>query len=183
MPKKTKRKNKKQSAGKYRKAKGAGLEYYAVLTLEYNGYHANKKPLSQGVEDVIAAQKKESNLFVQAKNHAYERKDKKGRLIKLNPFDTALSPMGKEILKFHAEQYGAIPVFLYKASRGKNVWWDLSRNEEITWLKPFTKEWKDERSRIRKKLADLKNVKKGGSIEKWELYVLEHKDEVKSFIC
>lgn len=178
------KKRKKQSAGKYRKTKGAGLEYYAVLTLEYNGYHASKKPLSLGVEDVIAAQKKESNVFVQAKNHAYERIDPKtGKKIKLNPFHTALSPMGKEILRFHAEEYGAIPVFLYKASRGKNVWWDLSKNEEITWLKPFTKEWKEKRSRIKKKLADLKNKKKGGSIEKWEIYVLENKEEVKSFIC
>lgn len=91
--------------------------------------------------------------------------------------------MGKEILRLHAEEYGAIPVFLYKASRGKNVWWDLSKNEEITWLKPFTKEWLENRNSIKRKLADLKNVKKGGSIEKWELYVLEHKDEVKSFIC
>ena len=181
MPKKTKRKNKKQSAGKYRKAKGAGLEYYAVLTLEYNGYHANKKPLSIGVEDVIAAQKKESNLFVQAKNYAYERIIN-GKLVKVDP-SKALSPMGKEILRLHAEDYGAIPVFLYKASRGKNVWWDLSKDEEITWLKPFTKEWKEKRSKIKQKLADLKNKKKGGSIEKWELYVLENRDKVKSFIC
>lgn len=135
------------------------------------------------MEDVIAAQKKESNVFVQAKNHAYERTDENGKKIKLNPFHTALSPMGKEILRFHAEEYGAIPIFLYKASRGKNVWWDLSKNEEITWLKPFTKEWKDERSKIKQKLADLKNKKKGGSIEKWELYVLENKEHVSKFIC
>lgn len=160
------------------------MEYYAVLTLEYNGYHAGKKPLSYGVEDVIAAQKKESNVFVQAKNHAYQRMDAKtGKKIKLNPFHTALSPMGKEILRLHAEEYGAIPIFLYKASRGKNVWWDLSKNEEITWLKPFTKEWLEKRNRIKKLLADLKNVKKGGSIEKWELYVLENMEQVKSFIC
>lgn len=155
-----------------------------MLTLEYNGYHAAKKPLSLGVEDIIASKKGYRNIYTQAKNHAYERTDEKtGKKIKLNPFHTALSPMGKEILKLHAEEYDAIPVFLYKASRGKNVWWDLSKNEEITWLKPFTKEWKEERGRIKQKLADLKNKKKGGSIEKWELYVLENKEHVKQFIC
>ena len=101
----------------------------------------------------------------------------------MNPFETALSPMGKEILRKHAEDYGAIPIFLYKSGRGRNVWWDLSKNEEIKWLKPFTKEWKERRNGIIQKLADLKNTKKGGSIEKWELYVLENYEEVKAFIC
>lgn len=91
--------------------------------------------------------------------------------------------MGKEILKKHAEEFGATPILLFKKSRGKNVWWDLSKNEEITWLKPFTKEWKERRGKIRAKLAELKNPKKGGSIEKWELYVLENWNDVHPFIC
>lgn len=137
-----------------------------------------------GIEDVVSGGKKGARtLFVQAKNHAYERIDKNGKLIKLNPFHTALSDFGKEILKRHAEDHDAIPVFLYKAARGKNVWWDLSNNREIDWLEPFTKEWSKKRSEIKNKLRILKDPKKGGSIDKWEKYVIENYNEVKSFIC
>lgn len=121
------------------------------------------------------------SLYTQAKNHAYERIID-GKLVKVDP-TKALSDMGREILKFHAEEYDATPIFLYKESRGKNVWLDLSNNRPIDWLKPFTKEWAKKRSEIKKKLRTLKDPKKGGSIEKWELYVLAHKEEVKNFIC
>lgn len=74
-------------------------------------------------------------------------------------------------------------MFLYKAARGKNVWWDLSNNREIDWLEPYTKEWSQKRSEIKKKLSALKDPKKGGSIDKWEKYVMENYQQVKSFIC
>ena len=50
-------------------------------------------------------------------------------------------------------------------------------------FEPFTKQWVQERSRIRKMLSDLKNPKKGGSRKKWKEYVMQNWVEVKSFIC
>lgn len=125
--------------------------------------------MSYGIEDLVAVGKK-GKLFVQAKNH------------KTNP-GLALSQIGKEILRRHALEHGAIPVFLYKARRGENIWINLATNREIKWLKPYTKEWLSNRSEIKKKLRELKDPKKGGSTEKWETYVLEHYEQVKDFIC
>ena len=50
-------------------------------------------------------------------------------------------------------------------------------------FEPFTKQWVQERSRIRKMLSDLKNPKKGGSRKKWKQYVKDNYQMVKSFIC
>lgn len=86
------------------------------------------------------------------------------------------------IFKFHAEDHGAIPIYLYVPERGKRVWFDLLNRKAIE-FEPFTKQWSERRSRIKKTLSDLKNPKKGGSRKKWKEYVIDNWHEVKTFIC
>ena len=86
------------------------------------------------------------------------------------------------IFLWHAEDYGAIPIYLHVPKRGEREWLNLIDNKPLE-LYPFTKEWVQERSRIRKILSDLKNPRKGGSRKKWKEYVIENYQMVKSFIC
>lgn len=145
--------------------KGYSLERYCVLTLEYNGWHVKRNFRSWGVEDVVATKRNCHPLYIQAKNY-------RGGLTEDEQF----------LFKVHAEEYGAIPIYLYVPKRGERVWLDLRDNKQVE-FKPFTKEWVKERSRIKKKLADLKNPKKGGSKKKWKEYVMENWKECHPFIC
>jgi hypothetical protein len=145
--------------------KGYSLERYCVLTLEFNGWHVKRNFRSWGIEDVIATKKGCYPLYVQAKNY-------KGGLDEEEQF----------LFKVHAEDYGAIPIYLFVPKRGERVWLDLRDNKPELFM-PFTKEWVKERSRIKKILADLKNPKKGGSKKKWKEYVMVNYQEVKQFIC
>ena len=86
------------------------------------------------------------------------------------------------IFLWHAEDYGAIPIYLHVPKRGEREWLNLIDNKPLE-LYPFTKEWVQERSKIKKMLSDLKNPKKGGSRKKWKKYVIDHYQMVKSFIC
>ena len=143
------------------------MERYCVLTLEYNGFHVKRNFRSWGVEDVIATKKGWTPLYVQAKNYA----DGSG-----------LDEEEQYLFRFHAEDYGTIPIYLSVPKRGERLWLNLSSNLPME-FKPFTKEWVKERSEIKKKLSDLKNPKKGGSRKKWKAYVMENYRTVKSFIC
>ena len=86
------------------------------------------------------------------------------------------------LFRLHAEDYGAIPIYLHVPKRGQREWLNLISNMPME-FKPFTKEWAKERSEIKKKLSDLKNPKKGGSRKKWKEYVIANYGQVKSFIC
>ena len=147
--------------------KGYSLERYCVLTLEYNGWHVKRNFRSWGVEDVIATKRGFYTLYVQGKH--YEN-------------DDGLDEVEQHIFRLHAQEFGAIPIYLHVPKRGVREWLDLSDNK-IVEFKPFTKEWAEERSRIKKKLSDLKNPRKGGSRKKWKEYVMQNWVEVKSFIC
>lgn len=88
----------------------------------------------------------------------------------------------QHIFKLHALEYGAVPIYLHVPERGKRLWLNLLDNQPME-FEPFTKEWVQERSRIKKTLSDLKNPKKGGSRKKWKLHVMTYWGDVKSFIC
>ena len=88
----------------------------------------------------------------------------------------------QNIFRLHAQDFGVIPIYLHVPKRGQREWLNLLSNTPIQ-FKPFTKEWAQERSRIKKILSDLKNPKKGGSRKKWKQYVIENYSQVKSFIC
>lgn len=143
------------------------MERYCVLTLEFNGWHVKRNFRSWGVEDVIATKKDHQNLYVQGKHYSN---------------GWGLDEDEQYIFTLHAEEYGAVPIFLYVPKRGERLWLNLIDNKPLQ-LKPFTKEWIKERSRIKKELSDLKNPKKGGSRKKWKEYVIDNYDEVKQFIC
>ena len=122
---------------------------------------------SWGVEDVIATKHGCPNLYVQGKHYAN---------------DDGLDQEEQYIFRWHALDYGAIPIYLHVPKRGEREWLNLIDNKPIQ-FQPFTKEWAQERSRVKKMLSDLKNPKKGGSRKKWKRYVIDHYQEVKSFIC
>jgi hypothetical protein len=116
---------------------------------------------------VIATKKGYYPLYVQGKHYA----DDKG-----------LDEEEQYLFRFHAEDYGAIPIYLHVPKRGVREWLNLSDGKVVE-FEPFTKEWAKERSEIKKKLSDLKNPKKGGSRKKWKAYVIENYQKVKQFIC
>jgi hypothetical protein len=93
-----------------------------------------------------------------------------------------LNEVEQYIFRLHAQEYGAIPIYLHVPKRGEREWLNLLDNKPIP-FKPFTKQWAKERSEIKKKLSDLKNPKKGGSRKKWLEYVMQNWVDVKSFIC
>jgi hypothetical protein len=119
------------------------------------------------VEDVIATKKGCYALYVQGKHYAN---------------DDGLDEEEQFIFRCHAEEYGAIPIYLHVPKRGEREWLNLIDNKPVQ-FQPFTKEWAKERSEIKKKLSDLKNPRKGGSRKKWKEYVKDNYQTVKSFIC
>lgn len=145
--------------------KGYRLENYAALTLEYNGFHVKRNYRSLGVEDIISASRENIVYFIQCKNYDWS--------VKHVLHDEQV------IFKWHAEEYGAIPIWLFSPGRGKKVWFNLSTlNSEID-LKEYTKEWMTRRMKIKKKLRKLKKK----NVNEYNRFVLKHWKSVKDFIC
>lgn len=144
--------------------KGYRFELYCSLTLEYNGFHAVRNYASQGIEDLIGI-RKDVTLFIQVKNTV-----------------TGKHGMTKEeqlILKKHALEYGAIPIFLYKESRNKVVWLNLLTMDYYDSIKKFTKEWYTQRMEMKRQLREVH--KKGKS--SYNEYVLGNWGMVSGVVC
>lgn len=145
--------------------KGYALERYCQLTLEFNGYHVKRNTMSIGIEDVMAFKEGCDIMLIQCKN------TKRG--------EKSMSKEEKEILKKHAKESNASPVYLYKDGRGKYVWQYLWSGRIKTDLKPYTNVWYRERMKMRKRLRDMKRK----NVCEYNNYVLENWDKVKDYIC
>jgi len=143
--------------------KGYSLERYCQLTLEYNGYHVKRNTMSIGIEDLIAFNG--ATLFIQCKN------TKRG--------EKSMSKDELEILKKHAKESGAMPVYMYKDGRNNYVWLDVSTGFSLGTMKSYTKEWYRNRMKIRKQLREMKKK----NVAEYNKYVLKNWKEVKEFIC
>ena len=87
------------------------MERYCQLTLEFNGFHVKRNAMSIGVEDVMAFDAAVT-LLIQCKN------TKRG--------EKSMTKDEIEILKRHAKEHEAIPIYLYKDGRGKYVWQEVA---------------------------------------------------------
>jgi Holliday junction resolvase len=148
---------------KSNRRRGYSLERHAVLTLLYNGFHVRRNFRSLGIEDLVATGKY-STLFVQCKDTQKKH--------------TSMTQQQQEILKRHAEEHNAIPVFMYKAGKGQYMWKNLSIGGYMMFSK-FTKEWYDERQKIKKMLKALQKK----SQSECDKYVLENWDKIKECVC
>jgi hypothetical protein len=83
-----------------------------------------------------------------------------------------------EILKRHAVEYGAIPIFLFKEDR-KAIWLNVLTHDHYDTIKPYTKEWYTGRQAAIRALRDLGKK----SRPDYRRHVLENWDCVKSLIC
>lgn len=146
-----------------KKVKGYGLERYCVLTLEYNGYHVKRNALSYGIEDVIAFKSMSKPLLIQVKN----------TLVGKN----SMTKEEQLVLKRHAMELEAIPIFLFSENR-KKIWVNLITNDYFE-IKPFTIEWYNNRQLIKNQLRELNNKSKS----LYNKYVLENWETVHQFIC
>lgn len=144
--------------------KGYKLERHCCLTLDYNGYHVRRNSLSIGIEDVLAFNHG-IMLLIQCKN------TKRG--------EKSMSKDEIEILKRHAKDFGAIPVYLYKDGRGKYVWQDVQTGFVLDTLRPYTKEWYRERMKERERLRQMKKK----NLADYNKYVLKNWDKVCNYIC
>jgi len=144
--------------------KGYTLERHAVLTLDFNGYHVKRNASSIGIEDVIAFDTVQV-LLIQCKNT--KRKE------------NSMSKDEKEILKRHARELGATPVYLFNDGRGKYIWQDLITGFPLDFIKPYTKEWYRERMKERERLRKMKKK----DLTAYNKYVLQNWDKVKQYIC
>lgn len=145
-------------------SKGYYLEYYCCLTLEFNGWHVKRNAMSYGIEDVIAIDG-DRVMLIQCKN--VKRKH------------NTMTKEDIQILKKHAEELGAIPVYLFKDGRGKYIWQEVTMGFPIEFLTPFTREWLRERNKTRKMLKTMKKKSKSD----YNKYVLKNWDTVKGYIC
>ena len=139
------------------------MERYCVLTLEYNGYHVKRNALSYGIEDVMAISA-ENTLIVQVKNS-----------------DRGRHSMTKEeqlILKKHAMEIRAIPIYLFSENK-KKYWVNLLTNDHYDNVKSYTKQWYENRQKVKKGLRELNKKSKS----QYNKYVLENWDFVKNYIC
>lgn len=146
-----------------RKSKGYSLEHYCVLTLEFNGYHVKRNALSYGIEDVMAVGKN-NILVIQVKNTLSGRH--------------ALSRDEQLILKKHAQDIGAVPIYLF-AENKKRHWVNLFTNDHYIGIEPYTREWYNHRQATKKALRELSRK----SRSQYCRHVLENWDLVKNFIC
>lgn len=145
-------------------SKGYNLERYCIITLEYNGYHVKRNARSLGIEDIVAFNGIDI-LLIQVKNTLQKH--------------NSLTKNEKQILKNHALELKAIPIFLYKNGRGKYIWFNLKTNLEIKTIIPYTKEWYRNRQIQRKILKRI--MKQSKSI--YNKYILENWDNIKNYIC
>jgi Holliday junction resolvase len=144
--------------------KGYSLERHCCLTLEFNGFHVKRNNLSIGIEDVIAFNKTYCWL-IQCKNT--KRKEK------------SMTKDELTILKKHASELGALPVYLYKEGNGKYVWINVSTGFDIDFLKPFDKMWYRERMKKREELRKMKKK----NLTEYNKYVLKNWESVHRYIC
>lgn len=144
--------------------KGYALERYCQLTLEFNGYHVKRNTMSIGIEDVIAFLE-HITLLIQCKN------TKRG--------EKSMSKDETEILKRHAKDMRAMPIYLYKDGRNKYVWLDLATGYELDYLRPYTKEWYRDRMKMREMLRTMKKK----NVNEYNKYVLKNWNKVCRFIC
>lgn len=144
--------------------KGYSLERYCQLTLEYNGYHVKRNAMSIGIEDVMAF-KEAIVLLIQCKN------TKRG--------EKSMTKDEIDILKKHARDMGAIPIYLYKDGRNKYVWLNVEADVPQEHLRVYTPHWYKTRMFMRNQLRDMKKK----NVKEYNKYVLKNWEEVKSFIC
>jgi len=144
--------------------KGYSLERYCQLTLEFNGFHVKRNAMSIGVEDVMAFDAAVT-LLIQCKN------TKRG--------EKSMTKDEIEILKRHAKEHEAIPIYLYKDGRKKYVWQDVSTGFVLESLKTYTKEWYRERMKMREMLRKMKKK----NVNDYNKYVLKNWEKVCRYIC
>jgi Holliday junction resolvase len=144
--------------------KGYSLERYCQLTLEYNGYHVKRNAMSIGIEDVMAF-KGSVVLLIQCKN------TKRG--------EKSMTKDEIEILKKHAKDVGAIPIYLYKEGRNKYVWQDVQTGWQLEKLYAYNMQWYRTRMKMRKQLREMKKK----NLNEYNKYVLKNWKEVKEYIC
>jgi len=144
---------------------GYNLERYCMLTLAYNGYHICRKPRSLGIEDIVAFND-QNTLLIQVKKNKRD-----GRY--------ALTKIEQEVLKKHAQELGAIPIYLYWED-GQKYWLNLGNGCYYTGIEQYSTNWLKHRQQTRKMLKDKYRTEGKKS---YNTYVLENWDAVKSFIC
>lgn len=120
--------------------------------------------MSIGIEDVLAFKKDDDILLIQCKN------TKRG--------EKSMTKNEIEILKKHAYEVGATPVYLYKDGRNNYVWQNL-RLGVVFDFKPYTKEWYRERMKERERLRKMKKK----NLTEYNKYVLKNWDKVSKYIC
>ncbi|MGN6615209.1 MAG: hypothetical protein ACTHKC_09210 [Candidatus Nitrosocosmicus sp.] len=145
------------------KTVGYSLERYSVLTLEFNGYHVKRNALSYGIEDIIAYNGKQM-LLVQVKNIKA-----KGR--------HAMTKEEQLILKKHAQEINAIPIYLYWED-GKKHWVNLLTNDYFD-ISPYTKTWYTNRQYIKKQLKEQYKINR----KNYKKFILENWNVFKDYIC
>lgn len=144
--------------------KGYSLERYCQLTLEYNGYHVKRNAMSIGIEDLIAFNY-DKVLLIQCKN------TKRG--------EKSMTKDEKEILRLHADELDAIPIYLYKDGRGKYIWQNVSNGWRVEEFDQYNKEWYRERMKERERLRKMKKK----NLAEYNRYVLKNWDKVSKYIC
>lgn len=92
--------------------KGYYLERWISLYLSYHNWHVKRNYGSKGVEDLIAVKKGEPVLFIQCKNTK-----------KLN-----MSRQEIEVLRQHANEYGAVGIIIYKTEKGHKMFYNVNNN-------------------------------------------------------
>jgi Holliday junction resolvase len=120
--------------------------------------------LSIGIEDVIAFDDKRVWL-IQCKNT--KRKEK------------SMTKDELTILKKHAKELGALPVYLYKESNGVYMWINVNTGFNIEGIKSFDKMWYRERMKMREELRKMKKK----NLTEYNKYVLKNWDKVHHYIC
>jgi hypothetical protein len=90
----------------------------------------------------------------------------------------ALTKHEQLILKKHAQDIGAIPIYLFSENK-KKIWVNLLTNDYYDNVKEYTKKWYDERQVVKKTLRELNKKSKS----QYNKYVLDNWDCVKNYIC
>lgn len=88
--------------------RGYSLENFVSAYLSYHGWHVKRNYRSLGVEDLTAVKKCRTPLLIQCKNSKAGVK--------------AMSQQELLKLREHAEQYGAIGIYVYSDSRKKYLY-------------------------------------------------------------
>lgn len=121
--------------------------------------------MSIGIEDLMAFNSVH-DLLIQCKN------TKRG--------EKSMNKDEIKILRKHAEDLNAIPIYLYKDGRNRYVWLDVRDNDRFdAVLSPYTKEWYRERMKMRDMLRKMKKK----NVNDYNKYVLKNWEKVCRYIC